>query len=39
MGHTMIATKAVERLINCDDDFEGLKTCIDKDFMGMFLVL
>lgn len=38
MAHTMIATKAVERLIECDDDFEGMKTCISKDFMGKLRV-
>lgn len=34
MAHTLIASKAVERMFHSDDEAEGLRTSIEKDFMG-----
>lgn len=34
MAHTMIASKAVERMFESDDEFNGLKIAIEHDFMG-----
>jgi taspase (threonine aspartase 1) len=34
MAHTMIASKAVERMFETDDEFNGLKIAIEHDFMG-----
>jgi hypothetical protein len=36
MAHTMIATKAVERMFETDDEFNGLKIAIEHDFMGWY---
>ncbi|KAI5798916.1 nucleophile aminohydrolase [Geopyxis carbonaria] len=38
MAHTMIASKAVDRMLETDDELTGLQTCIDKDFMGASVV-
>lgn len=35
MAHTLIASKAVERMFHSDDEAEGLRTSIEKDFMGL----
>ena len=37
MAHTMIASKAVERMFESEDEFAGLQKAIEKDFMGLFL--
>ena len=31
----MIASKAVERMFESDDEFNGLKIAIEHDFMGL----
>jgi hypothetical protein len=36
MAHTMIASKAVERMFETDDEFNGLKIAIEHDFMGRY---
>ncbi|KAI5846895.1 nucleophile aminohydrolase [Tricharina praecox] len=38
MAHTMIASKAVERMFESDDEFNGLKIAIEHDFMGSNVV-
>lgn len=38
MAHTMIASKAVERMFETDDEFNGLKIAIEHDFMGSNVV-
>lgn len=35
MAHTMIATKAVNRMYDNDDEMAGLQDSIDRDFMGL----
>lgn len=35
MAHTLIASKAVDRMFHSDDESQGLKTSIEKDFMGL----
>lgn len=35
MAHTLIASKAVERMFHSDDEAQGLKASIEKDFMGL----
>ena len=37
MAHTMIASKAVERMFESEDEFAGLQKAIEKDFMGLSL--
>lgn len=39
MAHTLIASKAVERMFHSDDEAEGLRTSIEKDFMGLPLMI
>ena len=34
MAHTMIASKAVERMFETEDEFAGLQAAIETDFMG-----
>ena len=34
MAHVMIASKAVDRLMETDDEIEGMRTCVEKDFSG-----
>ena len=36
MAHTMIASKAVDRMMESDDEFMGLQLAIERDFMGEF---
>lgn len=38
MAHTLIASKAVDRMFHSDDESQGLKTSIEKDFMGSKVV-
>lgn len=35
MAHTLIASKAVDRMFHSEDESEGLKMSIEKDFMGL----
>jgi hypothetical protein len=35
MAHTMIASKAVERMFESEDEFAGLQAAIERDFMGL----
>lgn len=37
MAHTMIATKAVERMYAYEDELGAMQDCIDQDFMGEYL--
>lgn len=39
MAHTMIGSKAVDRIFEEDDEMDGLKKAIDVDFMGMAMPL
>lgn len=36
MAHTMIASKAVDRMLESEDEFAGLQLAIERDFMGRF---
>ncbi|PWW73317.1 N-terminal nucleophile aminohydrolase [Tuber magnatum] len=38
MAHTLIASKAVNRIIAMEDEIEGLKNSIEEDFMGSRIV-
>ncbi|CUS10503.1 unnamed protein product [Tuber aestivum] len=38
MAHTLIASKAVSRIIAMEDEIEGLKNSIEQDFMGSRIV-
>jgi hypothetical protein len=39
MAHTMIASKAVERMFETEDELVGLHTAIEADFMGKFFAV